>query len=1024
MNQSIKVLIVDDEPLITKILAQSLLQADYTVYQSSSGQEALKVLENESIDVLITDIIMPGIDGIELANRVSKKYPDIRMIAITGVDDTNNAIQFMKTGGVDFLSKPINLDKLNAIIHTALENRDLKKNYNRINKALEEKNNELQNEIKNHQQTEANLLKATDNLNAIFTNMNDFLFILNKNGIILDINPIVTKHLGYSKEELLNSTHILEIHYPKSLNEIAPVVADMLAGITTEFESPLMTKDGVRIDVETKISQAKWNDEPVLIAISRDITLRKNAETLLKQLNQNLEKRVKERSRALFESQRFLESIINALPHALVIIDEQFNIIEINSEWKKLYQNRHPMCDTNCIGQPYFSNCSLIFNWPYDIDQAIQTGMQQVIDQTIPEFLFEFQSNFQDDQNQWFALRIKPFVNDKKKYYVIMHHDISKRKQAEISLDINYQFLQTLMDTIPIPLYSKNLNGQYTSCNTAYETMVGKKKQDIIGLSVTDVFPKDTGDSFFKKDQELIQTQTPQIYEKIIFHADQKNHDMLIQKAIYHDHTGKPAGIVGTMMDITQLKQTEKELHIAKEAAESANHAKSEFLANMSHDLRTPLNGILGYTQLLLRDSSLKEHQKEAIDTIQKSGDHLLLIINDILDLSKIEARKMELHPVDFYLEDFLQRVVDIVSIRLKNKPVKLSFQRDVILPLCIHADEKRLRQVLLNILSNAGKFTLEGQIIFAVEFQNNIIRFTVSDTGIGIPKNRLKDIFEPFSQVADRRIQVEGTGLGLAICKRIIEMMGGSINIESKENHGTRIWFEFEPKVVFANQTCENPNSICIDGVSKKALIADDSESNRSLLKSLLKSSNFIVYEAINGAEAIELAKKHTPDLILMDMVMPVMDGFKAIEAIRQLPRFEKTIIFALSANVGMSDVCERNPSSCDEFFSKPLNINYLLERIHFHLKLSKEQEISNNQDQNQELETIDDSEDKIIPPSNDIINQLYQLAITGNVIELQKRSVPSNWPDYTAFFKKINELAKGFKVNELKEFLSQYQK
>lgn len=438
-----------------------------------------------------------------------------------------------------------------------------------------------------------------------------------------------------------------------------------------------------------------------------------------------------------------------------------------------------------------------------------------------------------------------------------------------------------------------------------------------------------------------------------------------------------------------RVDQRTAELKEAKEAADTANKAKSEFLANMSHELRTPLNGILGYAQILLRDKTTNPKQKDGLSIIQQCGSHLLTLINDILDLSKIEARKLELFPHDFQVDSFLNSIVDICRIKAEQKELSFVYQPLNKLPVAIHADEKRLRQVLLNLLGNAIKFTDRGEVTFKVgvliDSSNSIdtedrtedkpenktktspssneeanesknssatstsppatpspvkIRFQVQDTGVGMTPKQLEKIFTPFEQVGEKQRMAEGTGLGLAISQQIVQMMGGEIQVDSTPGQGSLFWFDVDlPEALDWNSSnTKHPthNITGYEGKTQKLLIVDDRWENRSVLVNLLQPLGFDLVEANNGQEGIEQAIAHQPDLIITDLAMPVMNGFEMVRHLRSNPQFHTVPIIASSASVFTMDRQQSQDAGCTDFLPKPVQSEELFEYLSRYLHLT----------------------------------------------------------------------------------------
>jgi signal transduction histidine kinase/DNA-binding NarL/FixJ family response regulator len=480
---------------------------------------------------------------------------------------------------------------------------------------------------------------------------------------------------------------------------------------------------------------------------------------------------------------------------------------------------------------------------------------------------------------------------------------------------------------------------------------------------------------------------------------------------------------------------TRRELRLQAEqiAAKEASRAKSEFLTNMSHELRTPLNGILGFAKILQRDKVMTERQIRGLKIIDESGQHLLTLINDILDLASIESSKVELYPTEIKLPAFLQMVCDIIRVKAEEKNLLFVYQAAPDLPDAVRVDEKRLRQVLLNLLSNAVKFTDTGQVTLrAMRLQPPVagaaggamvrLRFEVEDHGIGMNEAQLARLFRPFEQLAEVKRREGGTGLGLAISRELVRLMGGDIEVRSRPGKGSVFWFDLE--VSTADAQVQVPPArgapIGYEGERRKILVVDDVPHNLTMLLESLGTLGFEMADASNGEEALEVAARFRPDLIAMDIMMPVMDGFEAMRRLRLMPEFAQVPFIATSASATHEVQARCRAAGANAFIPKPIEQDLLLETMARLMDLTWICEETTGQS----TEIVRAGDRNLVCPPPEEMVVLRQLARTGNMRTIVERADYLKDLDarYAPFATRLSTLAEHCQSQAIVTLVEQY--
>ncbi|MGA7937304.1 MAG: PAS domain S-box protein, partial [Kovacikia sp.] len=849
-------------------------------------------------------------------------------------------------------------------------------------------------------------------LAAIVESSEDAIFSKTLDGIITSWNAGAERLFGYTPAEAIGQ-HISLIIPADRLEEEPQILNKLSRGERIEhFETLRKRKDGTLIDLSLTVSPIKDPTGAVIgiSKIARDISKQQTALRVRQEAEE-----------ALRNQTHLLNLILDSMSDGVVVANEQGQFLVFNPAAEHLFASGATDTSEDEWSQQYgLFLPDQVTPFPMEeIPLARTIRGEEVKDVEL------FVRHSQAPNGRWVLVNGRPLRDESGqiKGGVVVCRDVSESKEAELTLRQSEERLQAILDNSPTVIYLKDPQGHFITVNRQFESLFHRSKTEIVGKRNCDLFEPDLAETFDANDREVLKAGAAMQWEEVAPHDDGL-HTYLSLKFPLLTAEGIPYALCGMSTDITDRKQAENALTQAKEAAEAANRAKSEFLANMSHELRTPLNGVIGYAQILQRAKTLSEEDRSRIEVIHQCGSHLLTLINDILDLSKIEARKVELLPTDFHLPAFLQGVAEMCRIRAELKGIRFQYESAPELPIGIRADEKRLRQVLINLLSNAIKFTDNGSVSFTISFASEgKARFEVRDTGIGIPQEKLQSIFQPFEQVSDAKRQSEGTGLGLAISREIVELMGSTIQVQSEVGVGSIFWFDVElseaEEWVKTAQTDRHGQIIGIKNSQPRILVVDDKWENRSVITNLLSPIGFEVLAATNGNEGWQKVLEFHPDLVITDLMMPDQDGFELINQIRASESCKDLIVIVSSASVFEADQYRSIEAGGNDFLPKPVLATELFQKLqeHLHLQWIYEEE--------QPLAKPDtDSVAFLAPPTREL-EMIYELAMKGNFIRISKQAALLEQMDakYGPFAKKLQQLAKGFQDQEILTLIQSYK-
>ena len=869
-------------------------------------------------------------------------------------------------------------------------------------------------------QTETALLESENRFRDLFHLAPIGMAEVSLEGQFLEVNSSFCKFIGYSHKELMQRG-FNQITHPHDRDLSMNYFSRLIQGELKQYnlEKRYRHKEGhwVYGILHCYLRLDTVGNPLSVVTQVQDISEYKKIEEYLKQ------------------QKEYLRLVLDNIPQQVFWKDTNLVFKGCNKKWAEYAQLESA---ESVIGK---TDYDLFKNW--EVAEFYRRQDRRVMASKKPELnvIAPKQKPTADGRQIWLDISRVPMLDTDG--YVIgiigVLEDITEQKEIDEKLRLTQFSIDKSRDYV---LFT-DINARFFYTNEAATKTLGYSRDEFLKMQVKDIDPN-ASENQWSISWENLRQQGSFTFESI--HKMKSGEPISVEITLsYLEYNNKEYGCA-VVRDISERKQTEIVLQQAKEAAEAANRSKSEFLARMSHELRTPLNAILGFTQLMNRDlkrkqSVLLQNHQDHLEIIGRSGEHLLNLINDVLEMSKIEAGQISLNSAHFDLLKLLHSLRDMLELKAQSKGLELRFEIDSDVPQYIQTDESKLRQVLINLLGNAIKFTDAGCVVLRAklvsDLKANRLIFEVEDTGSGISPEELQYVFQPFIQTETGRKSQQGTGLGLSISQKFIKLMGGKITVSSQFNQGTCFRFNINFKPANTSQISSKPASKQVIGLAEnkpnyRILVVDDNWTNRQLVVKLLKPLGFEVQEAENGQEAISIWEKWQPHLIFMDMRMPVMDGYEATQYIKQHLQGQATVIIALTASVFQQDKTVILSAGCDDFVRKPFRVEVLFEKISKHLGVKFLYEETPDADEcgktqlSQKMEITDPSQltSEVLAVMPEAWIQALHQAATKLNSKLMTEVIGQIPETHTSLAKILTQLVKDFRYDIIIELTSKTQK